>query len=159
MGAGLGGGSADGAFMLQLLNDKYKLNLTTVQLINYALQLGSDCPFFIVNKPCYATGRGEQMEPVGIDLSAYQLVLANPGIHISTGWAFSQVHVNKSLTKHTLLKDTVMQPVDTWQQHLVNDFENPVFEKYPYYLYNKTHYALNRACKRDKQNPLPERRR
>jgi 4-diphosphocytidyl-2-C-methyl-D-erythritol kinase len=62
MGAGLGGGSADGAFTLKLLNEKFQLGLTVQQLINYALQLGSDCPFFILNQPCYATGRGEVLE-------------------------------------------------------------------------------------------------
>jgi len=88
LGAGLGGGSADAAFMLKLLNEKFKLNLSTDQLINYALQLGSDCPFFIINKPCLATGRGEMLEEIAVDLSAYKIVLINPGIHINTGWAF-----------------------------------------------------------------------
>ena len=64
MGAGLGGGSADAAFMLNMLNEKFNLNLSTDQLINYALQLGSDCPFFIINKPCFATGRGEMLEEI-----------------------------------------------------------------------------------------------
>ena len=70
MGAGLGGGSADGAFALKLLNEKFQLNLTNEQLITYALQLGSDCPFFILNKPCYATGRGELLEPVDLEKAA-----------------------------------------------------------------------------------------
>jgi 4-diphosphocytidyl-2-C-methyl-D-erythritol kinase len=85
MGAGLGGGSADGAFTLRLLNQKFNLGLSTQQLIDYALQLGSDCPFFIINKPCYATGRGELLQEVNIDLSTYKIVLINPGIHINTG--------------------------------------------------------------------------
>ena len=91
MGAGLGGGSADAAFMLKLLNDKFKLNLSTAQLLNFALQLGSDCPFFIINKPSIATGRGEILEEIAIDLSAYKMVLINPGIHVNTGWAFSKL--------------------------------------------------------------------
>ena len=90
MGAGLGGGSADAAFMLKLLNEKFNLNISTPQLLNYALELGSDCPFFIINKPCIATGRGEILEEIEVDLSAYKIVLINPGIHINTGWAFSQ---------------------------------------------------------------------
>ena len=71
MGAGLGGGSSDGAFALKLLNDKFQLGLSTQQLIDHALQLGSDCPFFIINKPCFANGRGEFLETVTLVLSAY----------------------------------------------------------------------------------------
>ncbi|KAF0243114.1 MAG: 4-diphosphocytidyl-2-C-methyl-D-erythritol, partial [Chitinophagaceae bacterium] len=82
MGAGLGGGSADGAFALQLLNEKYQLNISEDQLIDYAAQLGSDCAFFILNKPSYALGRGEKLMPLAVDLSAYQFVLVHPGIHI-----------------------------------------------------------------------------
>ncbi|MBS1974604.1 MAG: 4-(cytidine 5'-diphospho)-2-C-methyl-D-erythritol kinase, partial [Bacteroidetes bacterium] len=92
MGAGLGGGSADGAFTLQLLNDNFQLNLSTNQLIGYASQLGSDCPFFILNKPCYATGRGELLNPIELDLSGYCFVIVYPNVHISTGWAFSQLN-------------------------------------------------------------------
>ncbi len=123
MGAGLGGGSADGAFALRLLNQKCKLNLTDEQLITYALQLGSDCPFFITNKPCFATSRGEQMEVIDLDLSAYKLVLVNPNIHINTGWAFSQI-TPSNLTKN--IKDIIQQPVSQWKDLLVNDFEAPV---------------------------------
>ena len=79
-GAGLGGGSANGAFMLMLLNDKFNLQLSQQQLLNYALLLGSDCPFFIINKPCFAQQRGEILEPVELNLSGYKLVLINPGI-------------------------------------------------------------------------------
>lgn len=91
IGAGLGGGSADAAFMLQLLNQKFQLGLTTDALVAYAAQLGSDCPFFILNKPCFATGRGEVMEPVELDLSGYSFLLVHPGIHVNTGWAFRQL--------------------------------------------------------------------
>src|SRR4030095_2089246 len=91
MGAGLGGGSSDGAFALQLINQKFELGITEEQLLDYALELGSDCPFFIVNKPCFATGRGEVLEPVVVDLSAFSFLLVHPGIHINTGRAFSQL--------------------------------------------------------------------
>ena len=131
MGAGLGGGSADGAFMLKLLNDKFHLGLREEQLVDYALQLGSDCPFFIVNKPCYATGRGELMETIDIDLSGYQLVLVNPGIHVHTGQAFTRLDMNNAIAKTGFVKEAVMQPVTTWKQQLFNDFEGPVFEQYP----------------------------
>lgn len=134
MGAGLGGGSADGAFTLKLINEKFGLNLATRQLIDYAIQLGSDCPFFIINKPCYATGRGEVLEEITLDLSAYSFVIVNPGIHINTRWAFSAISSSVSGTsrfRDKNVKDMVLQPVETWKEVLVNDFEIAVFEKYP----------------------------
>ena len=124
MGAGLGGGSADAAFILKLFNQKFQLNLSTSQLLNYALQLGSDCPFFIINKPCFATGLGEELEEIPIDLSAYKIVLINPGIHINTGWAFSQI--TPAITKKSA-KEIIKQPIETWKDELFNDFELPVF--------------------------------
>ena len=124
MGAGLGGGSADGAFTLKLLNDKFQLGLIQEQLIAYALQLGSDCPFFIINKPCYATGRGEILEEVALDLSAYQFVLVNPGIHVNTGWAFAQLQLTDA--QRPDLRTIVQQPITTWKKQLINDFEEPV---------------------------------
>jgi 4-diphosphocytidyl-2-C-methyl-D-erythritol kinase len=127
MGAGLGGGSADGAFALQLLNTKFNLNISTPQLLNYAEQLGSDCPFFIINKPSYATGRGEILETINIDLSKYSIALINPGIHINTGWAFSQL--TPALPQKSI-QQIIQQPVSTWKEELKNDFEKPVFEKY-----------------------------
>ena len=131
IGAGLGGGSADGAFTLQLLNKLLKLNLSKNQLIDYALQLGSDCPFFVLNTPCLATGRGEIMEPVDIDLSAYQLMIVNPCIHVNTGQAFSYLDRQKINNHSVSLKEIIHQPVNTWQQLLINNFEEPLFNKYP----------------------------
>ncbi len=128
MGAGLGGGSADGAFTLSLLNQKFKLNLSKEQLVNYALQLGSDCPFFIVNKPCYAEGRGEILEPLNVDLSAYKLVLVHPGIHVSTALAFSGL---QPVPPFISIKNILTQPITTWKQLLKNDFEQPVFAMFP----------------------------
>ena len=128
MGAGLGGGSADGAFALQLLNDKFHLKLTTEQLVNYALQLGSDCPFFILNKPCFATSRGEVMQPINLDLSAYQIVIINPEIHIGTGWAFGNI-IPQSPQKS--IQQIIQQPIETWREQLVNDFEKPAINQYP----------------------------
>jgi 4-diphosphocytidyl-2-C-methyl-D-erythritol kinase len=128
MGAGLGGGSADASFMLQMLNEKFRLNLSIVQLQKYAIQLGSDCPFFIINKPCFATGRGEILEEIKIDLSAHKIVLINPGIHVNTGWAFS--NITPSLPKKPV-KKIVHQPVSTWKDELKNDFETAVFAAHP----------------------------
>lgn len=128
MGAGLGGGSADGAFMLKLLNHKFQLGISNEELAELALQLGSDCPFFILNKPCFATGRGEKMIPVPIDLSAYTFALINPGIHVSTAMAFSQL---APAVPAKPIKEIIEQPVETWKEELVNDFEIPVFKQHP----------------------------
>ena len=127
-GAGLGGGSADGAFTLKLLNQKFQLGLTNAQLSQYALQLGSDCSFFIINKPCFATGRGEILETVDLDLAAYQIVLVHPGIHCSTAHAFSQVQPRMSVKS---IKEIIRQPVVSWKNELTNDFEEPMFKESP----------------------------
>ncbi|MEI7965040.1 MAG: 4-(cytidine 5'-diphospho)-2-C-methyl-D-erythritol kinase [Chitinophagaceae bacterium] len=128
MGAGLGGGSADGAFTLGLLNDKFFLQLDEKALLQYAAALGSDGPFFIINKPCYAGGRGELLEPVPISLKGYHIVLINPGIHISTAWAFAQL--TPALPENDLRK-IIAAPIDTWRSDLKNDFEGPVFQAHP----------------------------
>jgi len=128
MGAGLGGGSADGAFALQLLNNKYQLGINENKLIDYALRLGSDCPFFIYNKPCFATGRGEIMEPVTVDLSGYKLVLINPGIHVATAAAFATLQPKAPAIS---IRNIIQQPVTTWKDVLRNDFETTVFQLHP----------------------------
>ncbi|MDB5192749.1 MAG: 4-diphosphocytidyl-2-C-methyl-D-erythritol kinase [Segetibacter sp.] len=128
MGAGLGGGSSNGAFMLMMLNEKFKLDLSQQQLVDYALQLGSDCPFFIYNSPCFATGRGEIMEPLNLDLSGYNILIVNPGIHVSTGLAFSGI--TPSAPKKSI-KTIIKQPVEMWKSELVNDFEEGVFKTHP----------------------------
>jgi 4-diphosphocytidyl-2-C-methyl-D-erythritol kinase len=127
-GAGLGGGSSDGAFTLLVLNKKFSLGLDEEQLIQYALKLGSDCPFFIRNKACFATGRGEKMEEVTLDLSNYKIVLINPGIHISTAKAFSGI---KPSSHRTSIQQTIQQPIGQWKENLKNDFEDVVFAEYP----------------------------
>jgi 4-diphosphocytidyl-2-C-methyl-D-erythritol kinase len=127
-GSGLGAGSANGAFTLRLLNDTFQLGLTIEQLLDQALQLGSDCPFFIINKPCFATGRGEFLEPVTVDLSAYKIVLVVPPIHVKTAEAFSTVEPAQPSEP---IKEIIQQPVETWTQKLKNDFERSVFNKHP----------------------------
>jgi 4-diphosphocytidyl-2-C-methyl-D-erythritol kinase len=128
LGAGLGGGSSDGAFTLKLLNDIFHLNLSTQQLLDYALRLGSDCPFFILNQPCYATGRGELLQPIELDLSVYSIILINPGIHVNTGWAFSQITPRKPKIS---VREIVQLPIQYWKNKLINDFEEPVFSAHP----------------------------
>ena len=127
-GAGLGGGSSDGAFALTLLNKKFNLGLSEDQLLQYALQLGSDCPFFIKNQPCFATSRGEMLEELQLNLSGYQIVLVNPNIHINTGQAFSKVTPRSDRTS---IRDIIHQPIAQWKETLKNDFEEGVFSEYP----------------------------
>ncbi|MBC7889830.1 MAG: 4-(cytidine 5'-diphospho)-2-C-methyl-D-erythritol kinase [Ferruginibacter sp.] len=136
IGAGLGGGSADGAFTLISLNENYALGLTDDQLLSYALQLGSDCPFFIINKPCIATGRGEILQPVNVQLPGYRMIIVNPRIHINTGWAFSRLSiVTGEFTQNSSppepLQTIISGPVSHWKGKLINDFEIPVFKRYP----------------------------
>jgi 4-diphosphocytidyl-2-C-methyl-D-erythritol kinase len=125
MGAGLGGGSADAAFTLRLLNEKFELGLSQEQLINYALVLGSDCPFFIVNEPCLAKGRGEELKRIELDLTGYAFVLVNPGIHIDTAWAYSNLKADQSDEAHNPEQSIQKSPED-WKDTLKNDFEETV---------------------------------
>lgn len=128
LGAGLGGGSADAAFTLKLLNEKYNLNISYEQLLLYASQLGSDCAFFLLNKPCFATGRGEKMEPLELSLSAYKILLINPGIHVSTKNVFQEITPAFPAKR---IKEIIKQPIGTWKNDLKNDFEEIIFLKYP----------------------------
>lgn len=124
MGAGLGGGSSDATAVLKLLNQVFNLSLTQAQLINYAAQLGSDCPFFVFDTPCYATGRGEILKPIQVDLSNYSIALIHPGVHIATSWAFQQLAPHN---KEKSIATIIAQDIETWKQELVNDFEAPIF--------------------------------
>jgi 4-diphosphocytidyl-2-C-methyl-D-erythritol kinase len=128
MGAGMGGGSADASFTLMLLNKKFNLGIGEAQLIDYALQLGSDCPFFILNKPVLAKGRGERMESLDLSLKGYYICIVFPHIHISTPWAFKQI---KPAIPAMHLDEIIRQPVKRWQALMKNDFEPAVFTAYP----------------------------
>ena len=128
IGAGLGGGSSDGAAALSMLNDLFQLQLSTTQLIQYAAQLGSDCPFFILNEASHATGRGEVMQPMPINLSNFTMALVHPNIPISTGWAFQQI---TPAIKEKTIASIIQQPITTWKNELINDFEKSVFEAHP----------------------------
>ncbi len=128
MGAGLGGGSADGAHMLLLLNDKFELKLSENQLIGYAALLGSDCPFFILNKPALVSGRGEELNPVAALLKGQWLQLIYPGIHISTAEAFGALQLetmNPARSLHTV------PALEQWKAQMSNDFEKPIGMKHP----------------------------
>jgi len=128
MGAGLGGGSSDGAHMLLLLNKKYNLSMSTQMLIDMSLQLGSDCPFFIINKPCFAWSRGEMMEPIDVSLTGFQIMLINPGIHVNTSWAFTQLQPKASPFS---LKEIQGLDLNAWRRQVVNDFQQPVAAYHP----------------------------
>jgi 4-diphosphocytidyl-2-C-methyl-D-erythritol kinase len=128
VGAGLGGGSADAAFTLSLLNKKYHLNIPLQQLLVYALQLGSDCPFFLLNKTAVAFGRGEIFEEINCSLSGYKILIINPGIHINTRELFQQIMPSFPVKK---ISEIIQQPIETWKIDLVNDFEKVVSQKHP----------------------------
>lgn len=127
-GAGLGAGSANGAYALQLLNKYFQLGLNERALLNYAIRLGSDCPFFIKSTPMLARGRGEDFEVIHLDLSAYNLVIVNPGIHVSTQWAFD--NINPQASQYNL-KEIVSEPVTEWGNFTHNDFESSIISTYP----------------------------
>lgn len=129
MGAGLGGGSADGAFMLKLLNDFCRHELTDSALADMALTLGSDCPFFVYNTPQFAKGRGEQLSPLPLlDLSAYSIQIICPEVHISTKAAFGMITPRKPMFDLRRLPEL---PVEQWKENISNDFEDPVFMQHP----------------------------
>jgi 4-diphosphocytidyl-2-C-methyl-D-erythritol kinase len=142
MGAGLGGGSADGAFMLLALNKKFNLNIAESQLEALALELGSDCPFFILNKPVLATGRGELLKPITLNLSEYYILIVNPGIHVNTGWAFAQL---KPKEQPNTILSILQQPIETWKEQLHNDFEKAVFNEHPAIAQLKAQFYNNGA--------------
>jgi 4-diphosphocytidyl-2-C-methyl-D-erythritol kinase len=130
IGAGIGGGSADGAFMLKGLNECYELGLTNQELKGYANKIGSDCPFFIDNKPTFIEEKGEKMSEMELDLSNYYFVIINPNIHISTKKAFSNLTlVHKDST--SLLSIIKNEPIENWKNHIFNDFESLVFNAHP----------------------------
>ena len=127
-GAGLGGGSADAAFMIKLLNEKFKLNLSIEKMEEYAAILGADCAFFIQNKPVFATGIGNIFEPIQLSLKGYYLVLVKPDIFVSTKDAFAHIIPTQPTQS---LKEIIRMPVETWRATMKNDFEDSVFQKFP----------------------------
>lgn len=126
--AGMGGGSSDCGFMITLLNRMFRLELSDEQMIDYAARLGADCAFFILNRPCYAEGIGEKLEPIALDLSGWYLAVVRPDIPVSTKEAFSLITPQHPAEN---CRDIVMQPVETWRDRLTNDFERSVFALHP----------------------------
>lgn len=128
VGAGLGGGSADAAFVIKLANEKFKLGLSILQMEDYARVLGADCAFFIANRPVYAYEKGDRFEDIEIDLSSYFMVLVKPPVHVSTAEAYGQVKVKQPSVS---LKDLIHLPLAEWKANIVNDFETSVFAQHP----------------------------
>lgn len=128
MGAGLGGGSSDGAFMLKRLNDNFQLGLSEEQLCDYASQLGSDCAFFIKNRPLFGFGRGNRFRELTEFPGNLHIVLVNPGIHVGTAEAYAGVTPGRPRES---IEALVQLPVEQWKGRMVNDFENSVCAKHP----------------------------
>ena len=126
--AGMGGGSSDCGFMITLLNQMFNLGLTDQQMIDYAARLGADCAFFILNRPCYAEGVGEKLQPIDPDLKGWYLSLVRPDIPVSTREAFALI---KPHHPEVNCREVVKQPVESWRGALVNDFEGSVFAVHP----------------------------
>ena len=126
--AGMGGGSSDCAYMMLLLNQQFQLGLTDEQLIEYAAKLGADCAFFILSRPCYAEGIGEKLQPIDLSLSGYYIAVVRPDIPVPTKEAFSRIRPHYPAQN---CRETVMQPIDTWRDTLINDFEESVFALHP----------------------------
>lgn len=127
-GAGLGGGSSDGAFMLMALNKVFKLHLSQLQLQNYAARLGSDCAFFILNRPALGTERGNCLTPITFDLRDHYLVVVVPDMAVSTSEAYRLVVPHKP---NVSLVQKVQYPMHLWKDAVRNDFEPSVFERFP----------------------------
>lgn len=128
IGAGLGGGSADAAFFIKLLNQNFDLGLSGDQMMNYARQLGADCAFFIQNKPVFAFDKGDEFEPIRLDLSDYKIVLVMPPVHISTSEVYGGV---KPAPVKDSLMELIYKPVAEWKSYIKNDFEVSVFKNHP----------------------------
>lgn len=127
-GAGLGGGSADAASVIKAVNKYFSLSMDEYMLKSFALELGSDCPFFINPVPSVATGRGEILKPIDPVLDGYHIVLVNPRIRIMTRDAY----INSRPAKlKTSLEKIVNQHPSKWKKLLVNDFEDFAFRLYP----------------------------
>lgn len=124
VGAGLGGGSSDGAFTIKMLSNLFGLNLSESVMETLAGILGSDCPFFIKNKPVFAKGTGSEFHPVEIDLTGKYIALKHPGIHVSTKEAYSAMRPEKPEIPIPVILN---HPHNDWKGLLKNDFEKFVF--------------------------------
>lgn len=129
MGAGLGGGSSDAAYVIRELSDLFGLEIDQSQMERMAAEVGSDVPFFVANRPALATGRGERLEPVDRLLAGWQLVLVKPPISVGTAEAYAGVTPRRS--ERPLTDILYRTPIEQWRECVVNDFEPSVFARYP----------------------------
>ncbi len=127
IGAGLGGGSSDAAFTLMMLNKIFNLRLSSEELMDFASQSGSDCAFFIRDKPVFASGKGDQLDDVKVDLKNYFIIIVKPKMHISTSEAYRNIFPSKPVSS---LKELIQLPIGKWKDAIHNDFEKTVFEKF-----------------------------
>ncbi len=142
MGAGMGGGSANGTFVLAAINKVLNIGITEQEMIELSAQLGSDCPFFVRNIPQLAKGRGDVLAPIDVNLKGKYLGVEHLPIHISTADAFSGVHIS-GVNEDWV--DIFAQPIEKWRDLLYNDFENHIFEKYPALGELKDHFYQSGA--------------
>ena len=129
--AGLGGGSSDAAYMIRLLDERFRLNIGIPEMERYAAKLGADCAFFITADPSYAEGIGDVLMPVdvpGAGLGGYYLAVVKPSVAVSTRDAYAAI---VPTTPAKCCRDIVRQPIETWKDELVNDFEAPIFAMHP----------------------------
>lgn len=129
--AGLGGGSSDAAFMIRLLDERFRLNIGNPEMEKYAARLGADCAFFIEAEPAYAEGIGDELMPVDGpkgNLNGYYLAIVKPDIAVSTREAYAAI-TPTAMSKSC--REIVRQPIETWKEELVNDFEAPIFKLHP----------------------------
>lgn len=129
--AGLGGGSSDAAFMIRLLDERFRLNIGNPEMEKYAARLGADCAFFIEAEPAYAEGIGDELMPVDGpkgNLNGYYLAIVKPDIAVSTKEAYAAIAPTATSKS---CREIVRQPIETWKEELVNDFEAPIFKLHP----------------------------
>nr|WP_183588277.1 4-(cytidine 5'-diphospho)-2-C-methyl-D-erythritol kinase [Mucilaginibacter lappiensis] len=127
IGAGLGGGSADAAYFIRLMDQQFELGLSVEEMTGYARKLGADCAFFIENKPVFAFEKGDEFESIKLDLSNYKIALVMPDVHISTAEAFRGI--KPSPVKESLF-DLITEPITEWKKNIKNDFEASIFKNH-----------------------------
>ena len=128
MGAGIGGGSSDGAFALKTINEIFSIGISEDHLQKLAGKLGSDCPFFIKNEVAFCTGKGDVFEKIDFSLKGKYLVLVNPQVHVSTAEAYSGIQPK---SPEISIPEILKMPIEQWKNYLKNDFEERIIKNYP----------------------------
>jgi len=129
MGAGLGGGSADAAFSVKLLNNLFEINISNTEMEELCAELGSDCSFFIRNESALASGKGETLASVSLGLSGFHVVVIHPELHINTAEAYAGISPDPS--KKGMLANALKAPIEHWRGSINNDFEKGAISRYP----------------------------